>query len=46
MAKKNMPKQKSQKKLALRKETIRDLTTKKASQSAVLGGRATIRDCI
>lgn len=45
MAKKNLPKRKSQKKLSIRKETIRDLTTKNAGQDGVRGGVATVRGC-
>jgi hypothetical protein len=46
MAKKDMPKQTSQKKLALRKETIRDLTTRKGNADGVRGAAATLRKCI
>ena len=46
MTMKNDAKRKPRRKLALRKETIRDLTLRTDKGKAVRGGVATVRKCI
>ena len=41
----NKDARKSRKKLTLKKETIRDLATKKATSDVVRGGAGTVRHC-